>query len=77
MAWRPARAWTSQRPVAGYRHFELITQGGRGPLRWVELAAVLAPSHRERLLWSELKDPTLWSSGWQSIPESDEDSPTQ
>ena len=54
MAWRPARAWTSQRPVAGYRHFELITQGGRGPLRWVELAAVLAPSHRERVLWSEL-----------------------
>ena len=28
MAWRPARAWTSQRPVAGYRHFELITQAG-------------------------------------------------
>ena len=41
MAWRPARAWTSQRPVAGYRHFELIMQGGRGPQRWVELAAVL------------------------------------
>ncbi|MED5321359.1 MAG: TIGR02450 family Trp-rich protein, partial [Cyanobacteriota bacterium] len=52
-------------------------QGGRGPLRWVELAAVLAPSHRERVLWSELKDPTRWSSGWQSIPESDEDSSTQ
>ena len=77
MAWRPARAWTSQRPVVGYRHFELITQGGRGPLRWVELAAVLAPSHRERVLWSELKDPTRWSSGWQSIPENDEDSSTQ
>ena len=66
MAWRPARAWTSQSPVAGYRHFELITQGGRGLLRWVELAAVLAPSHRERVL-------SRWSSGWQPIPESDED----
>ena len=77
MAWHPARAWTSQSPVSGYRHFELITQGGRGPQRWVELAAVLAPSHRERVLWSELKDPTLWSSGWQSIPESDEESSTQ
>jgi len=29
------------------------------------------------VLWSELKDPTRWSSGWQSIPESDEDSSTQ
>ena len=77
MAWRPARAWTSQSPVSGYRHFELITQGGRGPQRWVELAAVLAPSHRERVLWSELKDPTRWISGWQFIPESDEDSSTQ
>ena len=54
MVWRPARAWTSQTPVAGYRHFELITQGGSGDQRWVELAAVLKPSHRERVLWSEL-----------------------
>ena len=77
MAWRPARAWTSQSPVSGYRHFELITQGGRGPQRWVELVAVLAPSHRERVLLNELKDPTRWSSGWQSIPKSDEDSSAQ
>ena len=77
MAWRPARAWTSQSPVSGYRHFELVTQGGRGPQRWVEMAAVLDPSHRERVLWNELKDPTRWSSGWQSIPKSDEDSSAQ
>jgi len=73
MAWRPARAWTSQRPVAGYRHFELITQGGRGPLRWVELAAVLAPAHRERGLWRELKDPTRGSRGRLVITESGSD----
>ena len=77
MAWHPARAWTSQSPVSGFRHFELITQGGHGPQRWVELAAVLASSHRERVLWNELKDPTRWNSGWQSIPKSDEDSSAQ
>ena len=77
MVWRPARAWTSQSPVAGYRHFELITQGGSGDQRWVELAAVLKPSHRERVLWSELKDSNRWSSGWQSIPEDDANSATQ
>ena len=71
MAWRPARAWTSRLPVSGYRHFELITQGGRGDQRWVELAAVLNPSHRETIRWSELKDRHRWISGWQSIPADD------
>ena len=68
MVWRLARAWTSRFSVAGYRHFELITQGGKGHQRWVELAAVLNPSHRETIRWSELKDRNRWTSGWQSIP---------
>ena len=69
MVWRPARAWTSQQPVAGYRHFDLITQGGVGDQRWVELAAVLKPSHRERILWKELKDRSRWITGWAQIVE--------
>ena len=71
MVWRPARTWTSRSPVSGYRHFELITQGGRGDQRWVELAAVLNPSHREMIPWSELNDRKRWTSGWQSIPKDD------
>ena len=71
MVWRPARAWTSRSPVSGYRHFKLITQGGRGDQRWVELAAVLNPSHRETIPWSELNDRNRWLSGWQSIPKDD------
>ena len=71
MVWRPARTWTSRSPVSGYRHFELITQGGRGDQRWVELAAVLNPSHREMIPWRELNDRNRWTSGWQSIPKDD------
>ena len=41
MALKPAKAWTSRQPVAGYRHFRLVLQGGKGSQRWVELAAVL------------------------------------
>ena len=26
MGWNPARAWTSQDPVGGYRHFQLVLQ---------------------------------------------------
>ncbi|QNJ13596.1 tryptophan-rich conserved hypothetical protein CHP02450 [Synechococcus sp. A18-46.1] len=55
MGWNPARAWTRQHPVGGYRHFQLVLQGGRGDQRWVELAAVLAPGFRERVLWSDFK----------------------
>ena len=56
MAWFPAKAWTSQRAVGGYRHFQLVTQGGQGDQRWVELSAVLEPAHRERVLWRDLND---------------------
>ena len=77
MVWRPAKAWTSQQPVGGYRHFELILQGGRGDQRWVELAALLDPSLRMRVSWLELKDRNRWSSGWQQIAEDDEDSADQ
>ena len=72
MGWRPAQAWTSQSPVAGYRHFRLVLQGGKGRERWVELEAVLDAHTRQRVAWRELK---LWSSGWQQIPvgESDDD----
>jgi tryptophan-rich hypothetical protein len=48
-----------------------VMQGGRGPQRWVELAPVLAPGQRRRVAWAELRNPDLWESGWQQIPESD------
>ena len=50
MVWRPARAWTSQLPVAGYRRFEPITGGvGRsGGSSWpCWLRRIVA------VLWSE------------------------
>ena len=71
MTWRPANAWTSRRPVDGYRHFQLVMQGGRGAERWVELTPVLAPGRRRRVAWTELNNASLWESGWQQIPESD------
>ena len=71
------KAWTSQMPVAGYRHFQLVMQGGRGAARWVELAPVLAPSQRERVPWTDLMDRRRWASGWQQLPKDDENPPTE
>ena len=71
------KAWTSQMPVAGYRHFQLVMQGGRGAARWVELAPVLAPSQRERVPWTDLMDRSRWVSGWQQLPKDDENLSTE
>lgn len=68
MRWTPAKAWTSQSNVEGYRHFELIGQGGKRDGRWVELVAVLDQRCRHRVSWKELSDPELWRSGWQQLP---------
>ena len=59
--------------MGGYRHFQLVTQGGQGKQRWVELSAVLDPGHRERVLWRDLNDANLWCSGWQQIVEKEDD----
>ena len=68
-----ANAWTSKQLVHGYRHFELVLQGGNGNQRWVELAAVINPRQRCRVSCDELRDRTQWVSGWQQIVELDEE----
>ena len=73
MGWLISQAWTSHVPVGGYRHFQVIAQGGRGQTRWVELSAILNRAYREKLSWKELKDRRYWSSGWQQIPAEEED----
>ena len=74
MARPPSQAWTRQDGVEGYRHFQLVLQGGRGPNRWVELAAALNPQHRERVSFADLRDRSQWRSGWHQIVECDADS---
>ena len=41
MNWKVAQAWTSVNSQDGYRHFQVMLQGGKGDERWVELEAVL------------------------------------
>ena len=74
MAGPPAQAWTRQDAAAGeYRHFQVVLQGGRGSNRWVELAAVLNPQHRERVSFVDLRNPSQWRSGWHQIVEQESD----
>ena len=68
MNWKVAQAWTSVNPQDGYRHFQVMLQGGKGDERWVELEAVLNSKVRRPIAWSELKNRELWASGWQQLP---------
>ncbi|RPF75580.1 MAG: TIGR02450 family Trp-rich protein, partial [Synechococcus sp. TMED155] len=44
-----ASHWTSSAPQLGCRHFRVVTVGGKGSERWVELEPLLKPSLRLRL----------------------------
>ena len=71
-----ARHWTVQdRSLArsqGYRHFTLVGRRGRArdPIAAcaAELEAVLQPGFRLLVPLPELHDPSLWCSGWLSLP---------
>ncbi len=43
-----AQHWTSVEAQLGFRHFRVVAQGGSGPERWVELAALLDSTQRLR-----------------------------
>tara|TARA_B100000700_G_scaffold297909_1_gene363262 strand:+ start:275 stop:637 length:363 start_codon:yes stop_codon:yes gene_type:complete len=67
MNWPPTKAFTSTKSIYGFRHFVAINYGGNGKTRWVNLVSVLDGNIRFRVLWIELKNINLWSSGWQEL----------
>ena len=72
MRWPPNKAWTSSSDREGYRHFEVISYGGKGDERWVELHAIRNQDIRFKVPWSELKLFAKWTSGWLQLPSNDE-----
>ena len=69
MRWPPNKAWTSVRKREVYHLFEVKQFGGKGKERWVELFPVVKKDVFFRVLWSELKINTEWTSGWLQLPE--------
>ena len=68
MKWPPNKAWTSSFLREGYRHFVAINYGGKGLNRWVGLVSVLDANSRFKVPWEEMKNSTLWVSGWLQLP---------
>ncbi len=71
MRWPPNKAWTSAKTRKGYRHFEVLSFGGKGDDRWVELFAAMDQSVRLKVTWNELKTFSKWTSGWLQLPNDD------
>ena len=73
MRWPPNKAWTSLQEREGYRHFEVKTFGGKRENRWVDLFPVNNQKILLRILWSELKSPFQWKSGWMQLPKPEDE----
>ena len=71
MHWPPNKAWTSATSRRGYHHFVALNYGGKGDDRWVNLASVLDGNTRLRVSWNEMKNSSMWSSGWLQLPKDD------
>tara|TARA_Y100001968_G_C19367523_1_gene723345 strand:- start:794 stop:1012 length:219 start_codon:yes stop_codon:yes gene_type:complete len=69
MRWPPNQAWTSSTARNGFRHFELLSFGGKGDERWVELVAVMDKDVRIKVSWNEMKIFSKWTSGWLQLPK--------
>lgn len=77
MRWPPIKSFTSKDKRYGFRHFVAINYGGKGAKRWVNLVSVLDGNVRFTILWKELRDPSIWSSGWESLPRDESNPPCE
>ncbi|WP_269622889.1 TIGR02450 family Trp-rich protein [Prochlorococcus marinus] len=71
MRWPPNKAWTSNTPREGHRHFEVLEYGGKGEERWVTLCAIMDKSITIEIPWNELKIYANWTSGWLQLSDED------
>ena len=64
--------WTAQpaalADTAGFRHFRLLGEQGKGAERSVRLQAVLDADVRLLVPLQQLRDRGLWQPGWQQLP---------
>ena len=68
MSWPPKKAWTSVKPLNGFRHFVAINYGGKSKDKWVKLVAVLDGNTILRISWIEMQDSSKWLVGWPELP---------
>lgn len=61
--------WTSSQKNWGWRHFQVINRKNQGKWVFAEMVASCDPQTRFWLNADQLKDPSLWQSGWKTLAE--------
>jgi tryptophan-rich hypothetical protein len=61
--------WTSKQKNWGWRHFQVINRQNRGKWVFAEMIANCDPQTRFWINAQQLKDTSLWQSGWKTLEE--------
>lgn len=66
--------WTAQQKLMGWRHFQVVNRKNEGKWVFAEIVAACDPNVRFWLNAKQLKNRSMWQSGWQSLQEMEADS---
>jgi tryptophan-rich hypothetical protein len=61
--------WTARQKTWGWRHFQVINRKDRGKWVFAEMVANCDPQTRFWINAQQLKDISLWQSGWKTSEE--------
>ena len=59
--------WTATQQDYGWRHFQVVGRKNEGKWVFAEMRAACDPSVRFWINAKQLKDDSLWMSGWKSL----------
>lgn len=65
--------WTAQQKLMGWRHFQVVNRKNEGKWVFAEIVAACDPNVRFWLNAKQLKNRSMWQSGWQSLQEMEAD----
>lgn len=61
--------WTAKQKTWGWKHFQVVNRKNQGKWIFAEMEASCDPQTRFWLNASQLKDDSLWLSGWKTVQE--------
>ncbi|NJK47413.1 TIGR02450 family Trp-rich protein [Candidatus Gracilibacteria bacterium] len=61
--------WTAKQTTWGWRHFQVINRREEGQWVFAEMVASCDPKVRFWINAKQLKDRSLWQSGWQTLAQ--------
>ena len=61
--------WTSRQKNWGWQHFQVINRKNQGKWVFAEMVASCDPQTRFWINAEQLKDNSLWQSGWKTLEE--------